>query len=144
MPIFCQCVSKVSAKQKCGKCTTYVKSVVKIPGGGVFAKTIPTIAFFPNWLCIPWEMWQGFQKSSFQTLFLDIFSTSCEIVLRWILKIPVNDMSNFVQVMAWCHQASSRGYYVMTSWRQFRPVYDIAACNDSTNIYLIPLFSWNV
>ena len=33
--------------------------------------------------------------------------TQCEIVVKWMPQEPTNEKSTFVQVMAWCHQATS-------------------------------------
>ena len=38
---------------------------------------------------------------------LNILSISCEITLRWIQQDLIDDKSALVQVMAWCHQATS-------------------------------------
>ena len=54
--------------------------------------------------------------SNFTSVFLKvileivIFSTSCEIVLRWVPENPIEDKITLVQVMAftWCHQCWSK------------------------------------
>ena len=53
---------------------------------------------------------------------IDIWSTSCEIALWWMSKHLTNDQSTLVQVMAWCHQATS--HYLSQCW----PIYMTPYC----------------
>ena len=45
---------------------------------------------------------------------INILSISCEIVLRWTPQDVTDDKSTLVQVMAWCHQATS--HYLSQCW----------------------------
>ena len=47
----------------------------------------------------------------------------CEIALRWMLKNINNEMSELVQVMAWCYQAPS--HYLSQCWLRFLSPYCI-------------------
>ena len=47
-------------------------------------------------------------------LVIDGWSSSCEIVLRWMLLDLTDDKSTLVQVMAWCRQAAS--HYLSQCW----------------------------
>ena len=38
---------------------------------------------------------------------IDVMNSSCEICLRWMPQNPIDDKSTLVQVMGWCHQATS-------------------------------------
>ena len=44
----------------------------------------------------------------------DLLSISCEITLRWMTQDLSDDLSTLVQVMAWCHQATS--HYLDQCW----------------------------
>ena len=50
-------------------------------------------------------------------LLIDIFRSSNDNVLRWFTQNLTEDQSTLVQVMAWCHQATS--HYLSQSWLQF-------------------------
>ena len=45
---------------------------------------------------------------------IKFMSTSCKIALRWMPQITFDDKLTLVQVMAWCHQATS--HYLNQSW----------------------------
>ena len=45
---------------------------------------------------------------------IDILSIPCEIAVRWILKDFTDDKTILVQIMAWCHQATS--HYLNQCW----------------------------
>ena len=49
-----------------------------------------------------------------QILVIDGWGISCEIALRWISLNLTDDKSTLVQVMAWCHQATS--HYLSQCW----------------------------
>ena len=48
-------------------------------------------------------------------------STCCEIVPRWMLQNLTNENSTFVQVKAWCRQATS--HYLRQLWPRFMSLY---------------------
>ena len=50
-------------------------------------------------------------------------SISCEITLRWISENTFDDKSTLVQVMAWCHQATSP--YLSQCWLRSMLPYDV-------------------
>ena len=45
---------------------------------------------------------------------IDGWGISCELVLRWMSLDLIDDKSTLVQVMAWCHQATS--HYLNQCW----------------------------
>ena len=49
-----------------------------------------------------------------QILVIDGWGISCEIVLIWMPLDFIDDQSTLVQVMAWCHQATS--HYLSQCW----------------------------
>ena len=51
------------------------------------------------------------------------FSTCCKITVWWMSQNFSNEKSASVQVMAWCHQASS--YYLNQCWPSFKRLYGI-------------------
>ena len=77
---------------------------------------------------IHWGFWYGSQtkvreinslnldryRSNFTSVFfklilgIDTLSAYCEISLRWMPQKSINDKPTNVQVMAWCHQVTSR------------------------------------
>ena len=62
--------------------------------------------------------------SNFQANFINWWqSTSYEIAHKWMSPDLTNDKSTFVQVMAWCHQATS--YYLSQCWPQSISSYDV-------------------
>ena len=70
----------------------------------------------------PWEIRQWFE-SIICTLILqnDRFGTHCEFALRWLLQNITYDISTLVQIMAWCHQATSHYLRSMSSYGITRP-----------------------
>ena len=53
----------------------------------------------------------------------DISCTSCKIFVRWIPPSSIGDKSTLVQVMAWCHQATS--HYLSQCWPRSLSPYGI-------------------
>ena len=49
--------------------------------------------------------------------------TSCELALRWISLDLTDDKSTMVQVMAWCHQATS--HYLSQCWPRSKSPYGV-------------------
>ena len=49
-----------------------------------------------------------------QILVIDVWGISCEIALIWMTLDFTDDQSTLVQVMAWCHQATS--HYLSQCW----------------------------
>ena len=87
-----------------------------------------------NELIGPWEMWRQFCKYIFQTHFtrIDVFSTSCEICLRWVPHDPIDDKSTLDQVMAWCRQATS--HYMRKCWPRSLLPYCVTRHSESIMI----------
>ena len=57
----------------------------------------------------------NFRYSIFQIIsVIDGWSISCELVLIWMSLALTDDKSTLVQVMAWCHQATS--HYLSQCW----------------------------
>ena len=55
---------------------------------------------------------------------VDILSISCKIALRWMPQDFTDDKSTLVQVMAWCHQATS--HYLDQCWLRSILPYGVA------------------
>ena len=53
----------------------------------------------------------------------DDWGISCKIVLRWMPLDLTDDNSTFVQVMAWCRQATS--HYLSQCWPRFMSPYGV-------------------
>ena len=53
----------------------------------------------------------------------DILITSCEVGLRWVPQDLTDDQSTLVQVMAWCHQATS--HYLIQCWARSMSPYGV-------------------
>ena len=51
-------------------------------------------------------------------------SFCCEVVLRWMSLDLSDDKSTMVQVMAWCHQATS--HYLSQCWPRFMSPYGVS------------------
>ena len=63
----------------------------------------------------PGRFQRNFSKVIFQlTLVTDGWRISCKIVLKWIPMDFTDGKSTLVQVMAWCHQATS--HYLSQCW----------------------------
>ena len=58
-----------------------------------------------------------------QILVIDGWGSSCEIALIWIWLNFTDDQSTLVQVMAWCHQATS--HYLSQCWPRSLSLYGI-------------------
>ena len=56
-------------------------------------------------------------------LVIDGWGICCEIVLKWMSLDFTDDQSTLVQVMAWCHQATS--YYLSQCWPRFLLPYGV-------------------
>ena len=54
---------------------------------------------------------------------IDSWGISCEITLIWMPLEFTDDQSTLVQVMAWCHQATS--HYLSQCWHRSLSPYDI-------------------
>ena len=68
-----------------------------------------------------WEIWKWFARIFFKLMiWIDVWSTSCEIDLRWLPHTPVDDKSTLVQVKAWCRQALT-SQIVLTKISNVRP-----------------------
>ena len=62
----------------------------------------------PQSRAIPWEFeWNFIYVISIWILRIDGWGISCEIALIWMSLDFTDDQSTLVQVMAWCHQATS-------------------------------------
>ena len=56
-------------------------------------------------------------------LWINIWHISCEIGFRWVPYNAICDKSVLLQVMAWCHQATS--HYLSQCWPRFMLPYGI-------------------
>ena len=69
---------------------------------------------------IHWEIWMKFYITIFKViLVINDWSISCEIACRWLslnLTDANYDKSTLVQVMAWCHLATSQ--YLSQCWQR--------------------------
>ena len=83
--------------------------------------------------------WRQFCKYIFQTHFtrIDVFSTSCEICLRWVPHDPIDDKSTLDQVMAWCRQATS--HYMRKCWPRSLLPYCVTRHSESIMICWLDL-----
>ena len=78
-------------------------------------------------------------ESNFQTTFfklnlqIDILSTSCEIGLRWLPQNLIDAKWTLVQVIAWCHLATS--HYLRQCWSRSASPYGVTRpqCMKSIN-----------
>ena len=61
------------------------------------------------------KFWWNFRYLIFQKIsVIDGWGISCELALRWMSLDLTDDKSTLVQVMAWCHQATS--HYLNQCW----------------------------
>ena len=85
----------------------------------LFTKTLsysrPSISlYFFNSLA-PGKFEWNFRYLIFQIIsVIDGWVITCELALRWMLLDITDDKSTLVQVMAWCHQATS--HYLSQCW----------------------------
>ena len=82
----------------------------------VICKKIP-ILFRSQWVnsLAPGKFEWNFMSLIFQIIsVIDGWGISCELTLRWMSLDLTNDKSTLVQVMAWCHQATS--HYLSQCW----------------------------
>ena len=71
-----------------------------------------------------WPLGDSNEISDFKPVFvIDGWGISCEIALRWMSLGLTDDVSTLVQVMAWCHQATS--HYLSQCWLRFMLPYGI-------------------
>ena len=59
----------------------------------------------------------------------------CEIALRWMPEYVINEKSTLVQVMAWCHQATS--HYLSQCWPRSVSPYGVSRPQWYSVIYRI-------
>ena len=67
-------------------------------------------------------------------LMIDGWSISCEIILRWMSLDLTDEKSTLVQVMAWCHQATS--HYLSQCWPRSMPPCGITMPQWVNPVYL--------
>ena len=76
------------------------------------------------WLIGPWKICIWFKKNAIFNLVLLIYIfRSDDNALRWMPQALSNGKSTSVQVMAWCHQATS--HYLSQCWPKFMLPYGI-------------------
>ena len=76
-----------------------------------------------NSLAPGWFEW-NFASVNFKLiLVLDDWGISCAILLIWMSLGFTDDKSTLVQVMAWCHQATS--HYLNQCWPRSKPPYGV-------------------
>ena len=67
------------------------------------------------WPIVPWEIWIKFQLVIFKLILqIDDCGIYCDIALSWMSLNLTDNKSTLVQVMAWCHQATS--HYLCKCW----------------------------
>ena len=87
-------------------------------------------------------------------LVIDGWGTSCDIALRWMSLGLTDDKSTMVQLMAWCHQATS--HYLSQCWSRSMSPYghneyklqgnspwQVMWCNQKNIIYLLQRYLKN-
>ena len=85
----------------------------------------PMVVGLPTHICVTLPQWvnslvpvrfqRNFRKVIFQLiLVIDGWNISCKIVLKWMPMDLTDGKSTLVQVMAWCHQATS--HYLSQCW----------------------------
>ena len=67
---------------------------------------------YQTYLIGPWEILMNIQITKFQANLSDWWQ--CQIPFRWLSLDVTDNKSTLVQVMAWCHQASS--HYLNQCW----------------------------
>ena len=117
---------------------TNLGSQRQLPGANelsVLENTIRSIAGFAY--CKVWKGWWFYTTCQFWWKSIypmrgsvpelispwDILSTFCETGLRIVLQNPIDNKSTLLQVMAWCHQATS--YYLSQCWARSMLPYGI-------------------
>ena len=85
-------------------------------------------------------------SSNFKSMIFNFFiiqasntGTRCETALRWMPLNLTNEESTLVQVMAWCHQASS--HYLNRCWPKF---YEATWCHSATMSLFTQCWNWNL
>ena len=72
----------------------------------------------------PRRFQQKFREVIFKPISVtDGWDISCKIALRWMPLDLIDDKSTLVQVMAWCHQATS--HYLSQCWPRFMLPYGV-------------------
>ena len=72
----------------------------------------------------PGRFWWNSSNNIFNPIsMIDGWGISCEIALRWMSLDLTDDMSTLIQVMAWCHQATS--HYLSQCWPRYMSPYGI-------------------
>ena len=75
-------------------------------------------------LCGKLNLWSSHPKTDIPYIFnIKFHLPRCEIALRWISLDLSDDKSALVQVMAWCHQATS--HYLNQCWPRSLPPYGV-------------------
>ena len=80
----------------------------------------------PHWVnsLAPGKFEWNFRHVIFKQIsVIDGWGISCEIVLIWMSLDFTNDQSTLVQVMAWCHQATS--HYLSQCWPRSLSLYGV-------------------
>ena len=74
---------------------------------------IKIMSFHVGWFTGPWEMWQWFHNIISQLL---LWIESWPLAVKFLSFTPHNPIlkSTLVQIMAWCHQATS--HYLSQCW----------------------------
>ena len=84
----------------------------------------PTSTMIAVYLIGPWGIWMKFWICIFKLiLVIDSWGICCEIALIWMSLDFTDDQSTLVQVMAWCHQATSQ--YLSQCWPRTLSSYGI-------------------
>ena len=66
-------------------------------------------------LIVPWGWGFDFECFIFKYIVVIIFlSISITMTIMWMMQYPINEKTTLVQVMAWCHQATS--HFLSQHW----------------------------
>ena len=88
-----------------------------------------------------WNFWHVIFK---QILVIDGWGISCEIALIWMSLDFPDDQSTLVQLMAWCHQATS--HYLSQCWPRSLSPYGVTrpqwVKHRDCSVQLIPACNW--
>ena len=84
------------------------------PRAGPYKNGSPGLGWYSRCDPPPQRTWSEWVRS---------WSISCELALRWMLHDLTDDKSTLVQVMAWCHQATS--HYLSQWWPRSMSPYGV-------------------
>ena len=71
---------------------------------------------------VPGRFGSNFESTQLKSI-IDIFSSSCEVALRWMSQDLADYKSILVQVITWCRKATS--HYLSQCWIRCLSLYDV-------------------